>query len=99
LYCIENVQESYEIDSLHRFHEFPSTQTALSLCEAFIRCSKTSLAKYERIVDDELFLMQFVLDIATNVGTAIKRFTVKLLWNMYECLPMRRTSGESNYTG
>ena len=100
MYCIENVQESYEIDTLHRFHEFPSTQTALSLCEAFIRCSKiVSLAKHDRLVDDELFLMQFVLDIATNVGTALTTSTVKLLWDMYECLPMRLTSVESNNTG
>mmetsp|Transcript_20883 Transcript_20883/g.26355 ORF Transcript_20883/g.26355 Transcript_20883/m.26355 type:complete len:110 (+) Transcript_20883:601-930(+) len=74
-------------------------RTALSLCEMFIRCSATSLAKGDRLIDDKLFLMQFFLDITANVCNALTKSIVKLLWDMYECLPMRLVNVESNAEG
>ena len=87
MHCVEQLQLSMlHSDSAENSR---SLDVHLSVCEAFVRASRTSIEKNERFIQDETVLMQFVLDVSTHIGISFTRSSVMKLWQMYECLPMR----------
>ena len=97
LYCITNLNRSYEQDLAIGDNTFQSVERAVSLCETFVKYSDTSLPQQQRIIDDPLFVMQFVLDIASAIDIALTEPIIELLWSMYECLPVRLGNEQESY--
>eukprot|EP00979_Chaetoceros_neogracilis_P005051 scaffold864_cov246-Chaetoceros_neogracile.AAC.1 len=87
LFCLENLQKAVEQDQRECNQEQPRSLIALSLCEAVAKSSSSDVPIQDRIIDDVLFLMQFVLDTANIIGDILTYYHTEKLWNLYECLP------------
>jgi hypothetical protein len=95
LFCLENLQNSVDEDAAHGTMNHECTLIALSLCEAVAKASSTEIPTQKRLVDDVLFHMQFVLDVAKIVGsTPIASQVVTQLWQLYEFLPVSHLNEE-----
>ena len=87
LFCLENIQEAVDLDHRQCDRGRHSSLIALSLCEAVVTSSSIDVPTHDRIIDDELFLMQFVLDTAKIIGNSLTSAHVEKLWHLYECIP------------
>ena len=97
LFCLENVQNAVDEDIAYNCVGCHSTLIALSLCEAVAKSSSTEIPAKDRLVDNVLFHMQFVLDVAKIVGDNLTSpDVVTKLWQLYEFLPTSQISESGN---
>eukprot|EP00978_Attheya_sp_CCMP212_P006132 scaffold13826_cov50-Attheya_sp.AAC.2 len=110
-YCLQRIHAasiptSLGVSGIEAARSKLDLRTALTICARIGGASKSSIRQSERIIPDDKMLIQFILNVCYSVvippsrhsrlKSDFRRDILKILWELFECLPQRVKSRETD---